>query len=109
MLKEGDWNLKDEKWKSVWKLPGPQRDWLLSNLQDTSMVHEEGSSWACLFGLLIWRLWKNCNLFIFQERSWSSREIVQVFLSWANQLFSALRLDLKVVLNLPLKRNLLKI
>ncbi|MBA0628908.1 hypothetical protein Godav_023538, partial [Gossypium davidsonii] len=105
MLKEGDWNLKDEKWKSVWKLPGPQRvrffiwtalqERLLSNVErvrrglavdpscticgfhledilhilrdcavakdDTSMVHEEGSSWACLFGLLIWRLWKNCS------------------------------------------------
>ncbi|MBA0841108.1 hypothetical protein Goarm_003622 [Gossypium armourianum] len=27
--------------------------------KDTSMVYEEGSSWDCLFGLLIWRLWKN--------------------------------------------------
>lgn len=25
ILKEGDWNPKNEKWKSVWKIPGSQR------------------------------------------------------------------------------------
>ncbi|MBA0781832.1 hypothetical protein Gotri_002715, partial [Gossypium trilobum] len=96
MLKEGDWNLKDEKWKS---------DWLRANLQNNSMVHEEGSSWACLFGLLIWRLWKNRNLFIFQGKSWSSREIVQVSLSWVNQLFSALSVDFKGNLKPPFEKE----
>ncbi|MBA0758070.1 hypothetical protein Gotri_021098 [Gossypium trilobum] len=86
MLKEGDWNPKGEKWKS---------DWLLANLQDNSMVHVESSSWACLFGLFIWCFWKNRNLFIFQGRSWSLREIVQVSLSLVNQLFSTLRVDFK--------------
>ncbi|KAG8484316.1 hypothetical protein CXB51_023638 [Gossypium anomalum] len=149
MLKEGDWNLKDDKWKSVWKLLGPQRVrffiWttlqrrLLSNMEqvrrglaigpscpicgfhsedilhilrdcavvrdDNSMAHEGGSSWACLFGLLIWRIWKNHNLFIFQGRSWSSREMVKVSLSWANKLFSALRADFKGSFKPPVKKE----
>ncbi|MBA0750815.1 hypothetical protein Gogos_002200, partial [Gossypium gossypioides] len=79
--------------------------WLLGNLQNNSMVHEEGSSWACLFGLLIWRLWKNRNLFIFQGRSWSLREIVQVSLSWVNQLFSALRADFKGNFKPPVEKE----
>lgn len=181
MLKEGDWNPKDDKSKSVWKLSGPQRvwffiwtvlqgrllsnmervrwglavnpscpicnfhsedilhilrdcaiarnvqnqvipgnclsiffsnnlqDWLLANLQDNSKVHKGGSSWACLFGLLIWRLWKSHNLFIFQRRSWSSREMVKVSLSQVNQLFSALRADFKGSFKPPLKRNRLRL
>ncbi|KAH1063505.1 hypothetical protein J1N35_028492 [Gossypium stocksii] len=33
---------------------------------DISVVPKKGTSWAGLFGILIWRLWKNHNLFIFQ-------------------------------------------
>ncbi|MBA0696025.1 hypothetical protein Goari_002612 [Gossypium aridum] len=39
--------------------------------------HGGETSWACLFGLLAWRLWKNCNLFIFQEKLWSPEEIIK--------------------------------
>ncbi|MBA0872340.1 hypothetical protein Goshw_011759 [Gossypium schwendimanii] len=111
ITKDGSWNLdlfqnpKDEKWKSVWKLPGPQRDWLRANLQNNNMVHEEGSSWACLFGLLIWRLWKNRNLFIFQGQFWSSMETVQVSLSWVNQLFSALSANFKGNFKPPVEKE----
>ncbi|MBA0780467.1 hypothetical protein Gotri_004561 [Gossypium trilobum] len=59
--------------------------------KDNSKIHEGGASWACLFGLLIWRLWNNRNLFNFQGRSWSSREIVQVSYSWAIHFFSSSR------------------
>ncbi|KAH1063489.1 hypothetical protein J1N35_028476, partial [Gossypium stocksii] len=62
---------------------------------DSSMVHEDRSSWACLFGLLVWCLRKNRNLFTFQERFWSSREIIQTSISWANQLFSILKANVK--------------
>ncbi|KAH1039339.1 hypothetical protein J1N35_041082 [Gossypium stocksii] len=72
------------------------QDWLLANLQDNSMVREERSSWACLFGLIIWHLWKNCNLSIFQGRSWSTKDIIQVSLSWANQFFSVPKADVNV-------------
>ncbi|KAK5794286.1 hypothetical protein PVK06_035505 [Gossypium arboreum] len=53
--------------------------------QDASVIPEEGTSWAGLFEILTWRLWKNCNLLIFQGQSWSSREIVHNSLCWATQ------------------------
>ncbi|KAA3473179.1 reverse transcriptase [Gossypium australe] len=56
--------------KEVWK-------------QDTSLLHGGEISWACIFGLLAWRLWKNRNLSIFQRKSWSSSEIIKVSMYWA--------------------------
>ncbi|MBA0575847.1 hypothetical protein Golob_024705, partial [Gossypium lobatum] len=49
------------------------------------MLHDGEISWACLFGLLAWRLWKNQNLFIFQKKSWSSSKIIKVSMCWAKQ------------------------
>ncbi|MBA0675013.1 hypothetical protein Goari_016580, partial [Gossypium aridum] len=47
----------------------------------------------------------NRNLFIFQGRSWSLREIVQVSLTWANQLFSTLRADFKGSFKPPVEKK----
>ncbi|MBA0871692.1 hypothetical protein Goshw_029070 [Gossypium schwendimanii] len=66
------------------------RDYTVAK-EDNSKIHEGGASWACLFGLLIWHLWNNRNLFNFQRRSRSSREIVQVSYSWAIHFFSSSR------------------
>ncbi|KAH1121552.1 hypothetical protein J1N35_004712 [Gossypium stocksii] len=79
-LKKEVWDMEDEKWKSVWKYPGPQRV--------NRLIHEEGASWASLFGLLNWRLWKNRNLNIFQGQPRSTKNIIQTSLSWAIQFHS---------------------
>ncbi|KAH1108896.1 hypothetical protein J1N35_012664 [Gossypium stocksii] len=46
---------------------------------------ESGVTWSCLFGLIAWRIWKNRNLFIFQNISWLSTEVMKVSTSWARQ------------------------
>ncbi|KAH1090753.1 hypothetical protein J1N35_018010 [Gossypium stocksii] len=51
--------------------------------EDTSTLYGREISWACLFGLLAWRLWKNRNLSIFQGKAWSSNEVINVSLCWA--------------------------
>ncbi|XP_052874560.1 putative ribonuclease H protein At1g65750 [Gossypium arboreum] len=56
--------------------------------QVNKLIHE-GASWACFFGLLIWRIWKNKNLYIFQGKPWSSIKIVQGSYSWAIHFFSS--------------------
>lgn len=58
--------------------------WILINVQDTSIALAGGASWACLFKILVWRIWKNCNLFIFQGHPWSLREIVNNSFGWAS-------------------------
>ncbi|KAG8472413.1 hypothetical protein CXB51_034213 [Gossypium anomalum] len=55
---------------------------------DTSIALAGGASWACLFRIVAWRIWKNHNLFIFQGHPWSSREIVNNSYGWASQSFS---------------------
>ncbi|KAH1031751.1 hypothetical protein J1N35_043925 [Gossypium stocksii] len=65
--------------------------WILLNVQDTSVIPDGGSTWAGLFGMVKWRLWKNRNLFIFQGQPWSSREIVNNALCWATQWYSPSR------------------
>ncbi|KAG8474496.1 hypothetical protein CXB51_031152 [Gossypium anomalum] len=58
-------------------------DWLLLNLCFHESLYGNGFTWPCLFGLLTWRLWKNRNLFIFQNTSWTATEIVKIFSCWA--------------------------
>ncbi|MBA0548816.1 hypothetical protein Golob_019888 [Gossypium lobatum] len=41
--------------------------------------------WPCLFGIIVWRIWKNQNLFIFQGISWSVDEIIKISYSWTKQ------------------------
>ncbi|KAL1091080.1 hypothetical protein V6Z11_D07G133500 [Gossypium hirsutum] len=60
-------------------------EWLENNLNDNLWMLNIGISWSCLIGLIVWRLWKNRNLFIFQGIPWNSSEIVKVSISWAKQ------------------------
>ncbi|MBA0632265.1 hypothetical protein Godav_001046 [Gossypium davidsonii] len=46
---------------------------------------DSGVSWSCLFGLIAWHIWKNRNLFIFQNISWPATEVAKVSISWARQ------------------------
>ncbi|KAK5824689.1 hypothetical protein PVK06_019470 [Gossypium arboreum] len=61
---------------------------LIMGIPDTSIALAGGASWACLFRILVWRIWKNYNLFIFQGHPWSLREIVNNSFGWASQSFS---------------------
>lgn len=47
VLKEGDWNSRDEKWKSAWKLLGPQRVCFFI--------------WTILKQRLLSKMWKESN------------------------------------------------
>lgn len=60
------------------------QDCILSNVQDNSVVLVGDTMWACLFGIIIWRPWKNRNLFNFQDKSWSSSEIIKASCCWAS-------------------------
>ncbi|KAK5811294.1 hypothetical protein PVK06_026623 [Gossypium arboreum] len=42
-----------------------------------------GVIWSCLFRLMVWHIWKNNNLFIFQDITWTTLETVNVTLNWA--------------------------
>ncbi|MBA0662685.1 hypothetical protein Goklo_006766 [Gossypium klotzschianum] len=81
------------------------QDWILLNVQDASVIPKGGTSWACLFGILIWRLWKNRNLLIFEGHSWSSREIVNNALCWATQCYSPSRFTPSGDFGLPLEEQ----
>ncbi|KAH1123202.1 hypothetical protein J1N35_006362 [Gossypium stocksii] len=50
--------------------------------------------WPCLFGIIMWCIWKNRNLFIFQGISWSTDEIINISYSWVKQYSSILRSSL---------------
>ncbi|KAH1055801.1 hypothetical protein J1N35_033866 [Gossypium stocksii] len=42
-------------------------EWLELNLRNKQAINLTGGvSWSCLFGIIIWRMWKNRNLRIFQ-------------------------------------------
>lgn len=58
-------------------------DWMSLNLQDTSTSRSGDVSWAYLFGIVTWHLWKNQNMFIFQGKLWSSTEIIKFSVCWA--------------------------
>lgn len=40
-------------------------EWIEINLNDHSWLLNMRDSYSCLFGLIVWRLWKNRNLYIF--------------------------------------------
>ncbi|KAK5825961.1 hypothetical protein PVK06_020855 [Gossypium arboreum] len=56
---------------------------VFSNLCCHNKLQDKGSTWSCLFGIVAWRLWKNRNLFIFQNINWLASEIIKSSLSWA--------------------------
>ncbi|KAH1115237.1 hypothetical protein J1N35_008615 [Gossypium stocksii] len=71
------------------------RDWvLLDGSWNVDMLHiwlpdvmikriDKGITWSCLFGLITWRIWKNRNLFIFQNINWTAYDVIKSSLSWA--------------------------
>ncbi|KAK5833153.1 hypothetical protein PVK06_016966 [Gossypium arboreum] len=61
----------------------------LRNQQAVKVV--SGVIWPCLFGIVIWRLWKSRNLRIFQGLSWSTGEVIKTSLCWAKQYVSVSR------------------
>ncbi|KAG8499648.1 hypothetical protein CXB51_006070 [Gossypium anomalum] len=63
----------------------PFHDWFILNLCFHERLQESGVTWSCLFGLIEWRIWKNRNLFIFQNISWIATEVVKVSSCWARQ------------------------
>ncbi|MFQ6663817.1 hypothetical protein Gotur_031179 [Gossypium turneri] len=93
LIRESHWNSKEPIWDTPKKFKGPHRvvtssqsstffnssllDWLTHNLQSYELLNPMGVSWASLFGIIIWRIWKNKNLFIFQEFTWNVVEIVK--------------------------------
>ncbi|MBA0784357.1 hypothetical protein Gotri_001941, partial [Gossypium trilobum] len=60
-------------------------DWLLLNLCFHERLQGSGLTWSCLFGLIALRIWKNRNLFIFQNISWVVTEVVKASSCWARQ------------------------
>ncbi|KAH1045577.1 hypothetical protein J1N35_036361 [Gossypium stocksii] len=65
---------------------GSLHEWLELNLRNNHEVnHGDGINWACLFGIIIWRIWKNWNLRIFQDLTWNSDEVINTSLCWAKQ------------------------
>ncbi|MBA0753848.1 hypothetical protein Gogos_020276, partial [Gossypium gossypioides] len=53
------------------------QDWLVLNLQNQQKWHLGDVEWQNLFGVIAWRLWKNCSLFIFQDASWKANDIIK--------------------------------
>lgn len=63
----------------------PFQIWLSANLCCHLKLQGIRATWSCLFGIIAWRIWKNINLFIFQNISWTTYEIVKALLCWAQQ------------------------
>ncbi|KAL1112044.1 hypothetical protein V6Z11_D02G102300 [Gossypium hirsutum] len=60
--------------------------WMELNLRNQQAVNLMGGvNWACFFGIIIWRMWKNQNLRTFQGLSCSINEVVKASLYWAKQ------------------------
>ncbi|KAA3474605.1 RNA-directed DNA polymerase (Reverse transcriptase) [Gossypium australe] len=53
---------------------GSLSNWMKSNLL-SHFTPLDGTYWPCLFGITVWSIWKNRNLFIFQGTTWSVDEI----------------------------------
>lgn len=53
-----------------------------SNLCNLLGMPNEGINWTNLFGLIVWCIWKNKNLFVFQGITWSSSKTIKLFVSW---------------------------
>ncbi|MBA0778213.1 hypothetical protein Gotri_006107, partial [Gossypium trilobum] len=69
------------------------RDYTTANDENTT-IYDEGASWACLFGILAWHLWKNHNLFVFQAKFWWPSDIVKVLKRLFLNSDSAVQLEL---------------
>ncbi|KAA3453503.1 reverse transcriptase [Gossypium australe] len=74
----------------------PLQTWLTTNLSCHLKLQDKGINWSCLFRIMAWRIWKNMNLFIFQNIHGTSFELVKASLSWA-QNFESIIIKPKVV------------
>lgn len=50
-------------------------DWIQTILRKSGGSKETGTPWATFFGILVWRLRKNKNLFVYQGLSWNFMEV----------------------------------
>ncbi|KAH1074053.1 hypothetical protein J1N35_026381 [Gossypium stocksii] len=65
---------------------GSLYEWIELNLRNNHEVNRvDGVNWACLFRIIIWRMWKNRNLRTFQGLSWSTDVVIKASLCWAKQ------------------------
>lgn len=82
--------------KEVWKLKilsdqqnrffsDPFHIWFSTNVGCNVILQEHRITWASVFGLIVWRIWNNKNLYIFQNVTWPALEIIKVSLSRAHQ------------------------
>ncbi|MBA0778184.1 hypothetical protein Gotri_006078, partial [Gossypium trilobum] len=39
-------------------------EWITNNLQNQMTSSMGGSDWPCLFGIIAWHIWKNCNIWV---------------------------------------------
>ncbi|KAE8695666.1 hypothetical protein F3Y22_tig00110694pilonHSYRG00195 [Hibiscus syriacus] len=53
------------------------------NLAHNSVLDRSELRWRHCFGIMIWRLWKQRNCFVFQGQVWSTQEIIRSTLAWA--------------------------
>ncbi|KAK5786060.1 hypothetical protein PVK06_040687 [Gossypium arboreum] len=60
----------------------PFQIWLSANICSHDKVQDKEITWSCLFGIIAWRIWKNRNLFIFQNINWTAYEIIKASTSW---------------------------
>lgn len=57
-------------------------EWMELNLRNQQAVNlARGVNWHCLFGIIIWCIWKYRNLYIFQGLAWDSNLVIKVSLS----------------------------
>lgn len=79
-----DCTITKETWMQV--LPNELHDqFFASNIHDlikwnlfiTSKLDMGEVAWSSLFGSIAWRIWKNCNLYIFQGVPWKASDIVK--------------------------------
>ncbi|KAK5776256.1 hypothetical protein PVK06_044215 [Gossypium arboreum] len=82
------------KAKEVWKLVVPSEKqarffsdlfqiWFSTKLCCHLKMQDKEITWSCLFGLIAWRIWKNRNLFIFQNINWTAHDVLKSSLGWA--------------------------
>ncbi|KAE8704644.1 hypothetical protein F3Y22_tig00110450pilonHSYRG01128 [Hibiscus syriacus] len=60
--------------------------WLKENLNESSLFDCMYYLWRHMFGIIIWRLWKQRNTFIFNGEVWPSSEVLLSSRSWARTL-----------------------
>ncbi|TYJ17063.1 hypothetical protein E1A91_A09G025800v1, partial [Gossypium mustelinum] len=60
-------------------------DWFVYNLSCHERLTGRRVIWSYLFRIIAWRLWKNKNMFIFQEVFWMILEVVNVSFNWTRQ------------------------